>query len=168
METERWIGELLKVKPAAITVHGRTQKMQSEGLADWNEVLKTVRLRDSMNPETLILGNGDVTNYADGLGKASTFRADGIMVGRGIFSNPAFFADQQVLNPEERIGLLKKHIARFGETWEGKKNYAILKRFFKIYVHSFENATGLRTRLMNSNSCREGLKVLESAQAGLF
>ena len=40
--TESWISHLLEVKPAAITVHGRTQKMQSEGWADWNEVLKAV------------------------------------------------------------------------------------------------------------------------------
>ncbi len=121
VETERWIGNLLEVKPAAITVHGRTQKMQSEGQADWNEVLKAVRLRDSMNPETLILGNGDVSDYDDGLGKAASFRADGLMVGRGIFSNPAFFADPQLLNPDERILLLRKHITRFGRNLGGQK-----------------------------------------------
>ena len=162
VETERWIADLLKVKPAAITIHGRTQKMQSEGKADWNEVLKAVSIRDIMNPETLIMGNGDVSDYDDGLEKAASYRADGLMVGRGIFSNPAFFADPRDLNPEERIQLLRKHITRFGDCWEGQKNYAILKRFFKIYVHSFENATDLRARLMNTNSCKEGLEVLES------
>jgi len=160
VETERWIGNLLDVKPMAITVHGRTQKMQSDGRADWNEVLKSVRLRDALKSETRILGNGDVSSYEDGLEKAATFSADGIMVGRGIFSNPAFFAVPQSMDPRERIQLLKSHISRFGETWEGKKNYAILKRFFKIYVHSFENATSLRTRLMNTNNCLEGLQLI--------
>jgi tRNA-dihydrouridine synthase len=162
VETERWIANLLEVSPAAITVHGRTQKMQSDGTADWNEVLRSVRLRDSKKAKTLILGNGDVSDYDDGLDKAASFQADGIMVGSGIFANPAFFADPQILDPTERIQLLRKHITRFGETWDGKKNYAILKRFFKIYVHSFENAGDLRALLMNTHNFREGLEVLDS------
>lgn len=162
VETENWIGQLLEVSPAAITVHGRTQNMQSEGWADWNEVLRSVRLRDSKKVKTMIVGNGDVSNYDDGLEKAASFQADGIMVGRGIFTNPAFFADPQDLDPTERIVLLRKHITRFGEIWDGKKNYAILKRFFKIYVHSFENAGELRALLMNTHNFQEGLKVLDA------
>ena len=58
--TEKWIGNLLETKPAVITIHGRTQKQQSEGLADWNEVKKATFLRDQISPDTQIHGNGDV------------------------------------------------------------------------------------------------------------
>ncbi len=164
-ETQKWIGKLLEVKPAAITIHGRTQKMLSTGVADWNEVRKAVQLRDSLNSDTLILGNGDVSSYADGLEKSTTFETDGIMVGRGIFGNPAFFADPDVINQDQSIHLLKKHITRFSHEWEGRKNYAILKRFFKVYVHSFDNSTALRALLMKTNNFKEGMAVLKEYEA---
>jgi len=161
VETEDWIGHLLEVNPAAITVHARTQKMLSTGMADWNEILNAVRLRDSMNSDTLILGNGDVASYSDGVQKSESFRADGLMVGRGIFGNPAFFSDPESMNLPERIEVLKKHLKRFEEEWEGIKSYSILKRFFKIYIHSFPDATSLRGELMRTNNYREGLKLIE-------
>jgi len=161
VETENWIGNLLEVNPAAITVHGRTQRMLSNGQADWNEVLKAVQLRDSLNSETIILGNGDVSSYGDGLEKWEKFKAEGLMVGRGIFGNPAFFADTEILRIPQRIQMLKKHLLRFQEEWEGKKSYAILKRFFKIYVNSFEDATSVRADLMKTNNYKEGLQVIK-------
>ena len=158
--TEEWIGQLLEEKPAAITVHGRTQKMMSEGTADWNEVRKASRLRDQMKSETLILGNGDVMSYGEGLQKAADYSADGIMVGRGIFANPAFFSSPETLDTETRLCLMRQHITRFQETWEGKKNYAVLKRFFKIYANSFPGASDFRARLMESLDYEGGLRVL--------
>ncbi|HEC42719.1 MAG TPA: tRNA-dihydrouridine synthase [Bacteroides sp.] len=165
VETENWIGKLLGVNPAAITIHGRTQKMRSKGLADWNEVLKAVQLRDSLNSDTLILGNGDVSNYKEGLDRSATFRTDGIMVGRGIFGNPAFFADSEITDLHQRIQLLKKHLIHFADEWEGMKSYSLLKRFFKIYIHSFQDATSLRARLMNTNNYHEGMQVIEEFEA---
>jgi len=163
--TEEWIGHLLEEKPAAITVHGRTQKMMSEGRADWNEVGKASRLRDQMNSDALILGNGDVMTYEEGLQKAVDYSADGIMIGRGIFANPAFFSSPETLDTEARLRLLRQHIVRFQETWEGKKNYAILKRFFKIYANSFSGASEFRARLMESLDYEGGLKVLQEFES---
>ena len=159
--TEEWIGNLLEVSPAAITVHGRTQKMQADGFANWNEVLKSVQLRDSLNSRTLILGNGDVSSYSDGLERSKIYKSDGIMIGRGIFGNPGFFTAPEYMDLRRRIQLLKKHLTRFSEEWEGVKNYAILKRFFKIYINSFENATAFRSKLMSTTSTQQGLSVIE-------
>ena len=160
-ETDNWIGHLLEVNPAAVTIHGRTQKMRSTGSSDWNEIRNAVRLRDSLKSDTLILGNGDVSGYEDGLQKSESFRADGIMIGRGIFGNPAFFSDPENMELPQRIQVLKKHILRFNEEWEGIKSYSNLKRFFKIYIHSFPNATSFRGELMHTNNYQDGLKLIE-------
>jgi tRNA-dihydrouridine synthase len=159
--TESWITSLLETHPSAITIHGRTQKMQSEGMADWNEVAKAVHLRNAISPSTKILGNGDVTSYEDGLERTRQYNVDGIMVGRGIFSNPFFFAKKTDSEPHERLELLRNHLTRFDQVWQGNKNFAILKRFVKIYVHSFEGAGELRARLMDTHSCEEALKQLD-------
>ncbi|MBN2172694.1 MAG: tRNA-dihydrouridine synthase [Bacteroidales bacterium] len=161
--TEEWIGHLLETRPVLITIHGRIQKQQSEGIADWNEVAKAVKLRDQMNPETLIHGNGDVMSYEDGLQKANDYVVDGIMVGRGIFQNPWFFNKQQIEHsPEERLRLLYKHAFLFTETWESEKNFAIMKRFFKIYTSGFPGAVKIRADLMETNSLDDVRKVLEN------
>lgn len=160
VETERWMNDLLQVNPAAITVHGRTQKMQSEGFADWNEIKKAVQLRNSLNSDTLIIGNGDVGSYEDGLSKSREFLVDGAMIGRGIFKNPAFFTNSEQFDHHERIHLLRKHIDRYRTEWEGVKDFSILKRFFKIYVHSFEGASEFRGRLVRTNSYDEALSII--------
>jgi len=160
--TEEWISHLLEVRPAAITLHGRTQKMQSEGVADWDEVRKAVELRDAMQSDTQILGNGDVSSYADGLERARKYLADGVMVGRGIFHDPFFFAAVPQQGHEARLKLLQQHLERFNAQWGREKNFAILKRFFKIYVHSFDGAGEMRALLMDTRNCSQALQVIEA------
>jgi tRNA-dihydrouridine synthase len=167
--TEEWIGHLLETKPVLITIHGRIQKQQSEGMADWNEVARAVKLRDQMNPVTLIHGNGDVMSYEDGLEKAKLFGVDGIMVGRGIFHNPWFFnKKEEEHSPEERLQLLFKHTSLFTETWQSEKNFAILKRFFKIYTSGFHGAAKIRAELMETNSMDDVKKVLGNCEYNVF
>lgn len=158
--TQEWIGQLLETKPSAITLHGRTQKMMSEGEADWNEIARAVEVRNRHDSETLILGNGDVSSYEDGLERIAATGADGAMIGRGIFGNPALFSADPELTIERRFELLNLHLNRFEEQWGGIKNYAILKRFFKIYVNSFKDAGALRARLMETNSYDEGGSII--------
>jgi tRNA-dihydrouridine synthase len=159
--TEEWITHLLEVRPAAITIHGRTQKMQSEGIADWNEVRKAVELRDALQPDTRIIGNGDVSSYADGLERARTYKTDGVMVGRGIFHDPFFFSAVPNQGHEARLNLLQQHLERFDQQWGNEKHFAILKRFFKIYIHSFDGAGEMRAILMDTHSCKEALEVIQ-------
>ncbi len=159
--TEEWIGSLLETNPAVITVHGRTQKQQTEGTANWNEVAKAVGLRDRMGADTLIHGNGDVFSMEEGFKKAEEYGVDGIMIGRGIFQNPWFFSgNKNERSPEERLSLLWEHASLFVHTWDKEKNFAILKRFFKIYASGFYGAAQIRAKLMEANSLKEVKKVL--------
>ncbi|MEZ5081912.1 MAG: tRNA-dihydrouridine synthase [Bacteroidales bacterium] len=167
--TEEWISHLLETEPVLITIHGRIQTQQSEGLADWNEVAKAVKLRDRMGSKTLIHGNGDVMSYEEGLNKAAEFGADGIMIGRGIFQDPWFFNKTTIeKTPEERLQLLWKHATLFTETWQDEKSFAILKRFFKIYTSGFHGAANIRAKLMETNSMDELRNVLEECDFSVF
>ena len=161
--TEEWINHLLDTNPAVITVHGRLQKQQSEGEADWNEVAKAVKLRNNRNSDTLIHGNGDVMSIEDGIRRAEKYGVEGIMIGRGIFHNPWFFNPGQTeKTPEERLALLWKHTSLFVKTWGESKNFAILKRFFKIYTTGFYGAAQIRAKLMECNNQDDVGKVLDS------
>jgi tRNA-dihydrouridine synthase len=163
--TEKWISDLLEVKPAAITLHGRTQKMQSEGQSDWNEIKKAVDLRNSVNSDTVMLGNGDVNSYSNGLNKLMVSGVEGIMVGRGVFRNPWIFnKDIPEISPEERIRILINHITIYQKTWEEVKSINLLKRFFKIYVNSFKGAADFRGRLMGIRNYDDLYAVLSEQQ----
>lgn len=148
-QTEEWISQLLEVDPAAIILHGRTQRMQSDGNANWDEIAKAVQLKNQLKPKIPFHGNGDVFSYEDGLQKIKDSGADGAMIGRGIFQNPWFFDPEKTeISKEDRIEKLIQHTRLFEEKWSGLKNFNILKRFYKIYLNSFPGAAKLRADLM--------------------
>jgi len=155
-QTEEWISQLLEAEPAAIVLHGRTQRMQSEGDANWEEIAKAVQLKNQINPAIPLHGNGDVFSYEDGLKKIAETGVDGVMIGRGIFQNPWFFNPEKIeITKEERIQKLIEHTRLFEQTWGGKKNFNILKRFYKIYLNSFEGAAKMRADLMEVKNFEE-------------
>jgi len=155
-QTEEWISQLLEVEPAAIILHGRTQRMQSEGDANWEEIAKAVKLKNQINPNIPLHGNGDVSSFADGLQKIAETGVDGVMIGRGIFQNPWFFDPEKTeITKEDRIEKLIQHTKLFEQTWGGKKNFNILKRFYKIYLNSFEGAAKVRADLMEMKDYTE-------------
>lgn len=159
--TEEWITHLMETNPAAIILHGRVQKQQSDGLADWEQIAIGAMIRNEINPEVAFLGNGDVMSYAEGVEKTEKYKLDGVMIGRGIFHNPWFFSAKETeRSPEERIALLLQHAELYAATWENTKNFNILKRFFKIYTSNFRGASQLRNDLMQTQNLDEVKKVV--------
>lgn len=166
-DTENWIGHLLEQDLAAITLHCRTQKDQSEVPADWNEITKAVKIRNSSGKATPLYGNGDVSSVEDAISKCNETGADGVMVGRGILHNPWFFNHPQPgITTQQRLDLLWRHVDLFTTTWRDEKHFAILKRFFKVYTNSFYGAVRLRAGLMETNSADEVRAVLDDFQVG--
>jgi tRNA-dihydrouridine synthase len=160
VQTEEWLGFLLRQDIAALTVHGRTQKQMSIPPADWDEIAKAVKLRDKLAPRTLIIGNGDVGNCAEGLARIKQTGVDGIMIARGIFTNP--FAFEKIARPhsrEELLELLNFHLGLV-EKSEHRMPFAPLKRFFKIYIRDFDGAGELRAKLMDAKDIPEVRRVL--------
>ncbi|MCM8534348.1 MAG: tRNA-dihydrouridine synthase [Lentisphaeraceae bacterium] len=149
--TEEWIGHLLDHNLPAVLIHGRTQSMMSEGLADWNEIAKGGILRDAKNKKTAIIGNGDVKSIAESEEKCETHNIDGVMIGRGIFHNPWLFTpEREEPTQAEKLQLLWDHASLFDKTWGDTKNFRQLRRFFKIYASNFKDAGVLRAALMES------------------
>lgn len=90
-EIDTWVKLLLEQDLAALTIHARTRKDLSKVPANWNYIKRVVALRDQVAPETVIIGNGDVADIADGIQKATETGCDGIMIGRAVFGNPWIF-----------------------------------------------------------------------------
>jgi len=161
--TEEWLGFLLQQDIVALTVHGRTAKEMSKVPAHWDEIAKAVKLRDEIAPQTLIIGNGDVQNRQHGLELAKQTGVDGIMIGRGVFTNVfCFEAEPREHSKQELLGMLNRHLGLFEATWP-ERQFAPLKRFFKIYVRDFDGASELRAKLMEARDITEVRELLANA-----
>ena len=163
VQLETWLPELLSVSPAAITVHARTRKELSDVPAQWEYVKRAVEI--ARGSGVVMLGNGDVKDLDDAREKAAASGVDGVMIGRGVFGNPWRF------NPEvriediplpERLQVMVEHTKLFADTLGDVKNFAIMKKHYKAYVHGFDGAKELRTALMETNSAEE-VEVLVEA-----
>jgi len=162
-DTEVWIANLLETKPAAVILHGRTQKQQSEGLANWEEIAKGARIRDQFSPETKFLGNGDVMSVSQGEAFCQKYELDGIMIGRGIFHNPWFFnLLHHSPSKAEKLQQLLLHTQLFERNWGGNKNLNILNRFYKIYTNDFPGAVRLRADLMEAKTYEDVYQIIRA------
>ncbi len=109
-QIDQWIPLLLSCGIAALSVHARTRKDLSKNPAQWSYLKKVVALRDRIAPETVVIGNGDVTSLADGYAKAHESGVDGVMVGRALFGNPWFFDGERQIQarlPKKRAWYIR-------------------------------------------------------------
>mgnify|MGYP000589703898 FL=1 len=123
--------------------------LQVDASQSLDEIAKAVQLKKEIKSHIPFHGNGDVFSFNDGLKRIEETGVDGVMIGRGIFQNPWFFnPEKNEITKEDRIEKLIQHTKLFEQTWSGKKNFNILKRFYKIYLNSFPGAAKLRADLM--------------------
>ncbi len=153
---DEWLPTLLKAAPAAITLHLRTRKDLSLVPADWNLMKKAVEIRDAVDPEVLLIGNGDVSDLEDAKAKVAASGCDGAMLGRALFGNPWVFAGRKAddVPREEKFSALMELAYAF-EKLSPPKNFSILKKHIKAFVIGFEGAAPLRAQLMEAENAAE-------------
>lgn len=157
---EEWLAALLQMNPTAITLHLRTRKEMSLVPADWEQMKKAVEIRDKVNPNVLLIGNGDAQDLEDAKIKIAESGCDGAMLGRGMFGNPWVFAGRK---PEdtplaEKLAALIE-LAHGFEKLSPPKNFAILKKHIKAFVTGFDGAADLRAHLMGAENATELEKI---------
>ncbi len=163
-QLEEWLPELLAEEPAAVTIHARTRKEMSSVPAHWERIARAVEIRNLLGSTALILGNGDVTDCADGRAKCEATGADGVMLGRAIFGNPWLFSDRtDQPSPQERIDALKEHIKLFDKLMGDTQHFAVMKKHFRAYISGWDNAKDLRMRLMECSSAAMTFNCLQEA-----
>lgn len=160
-----WHELLLQQELNMLTIHGRTRKQMSKVPADWEMIAKVRELRDKLSPATLIVGNGDVLDHAHAEELAKKYDIDGVMIGRGIFTDPFIFAEKSPwlsFTKEQRIALFKRHVELFAKTWiKGERRFDTLKKFAKVYISDFDGASELRAKIMECRTSEEVLAILD-------
>jgi tRNA-dihydrouridine synthase len=90
-EWRDWLTHLLKQDIVNLTIHLRTRKEMSKVDAHFELIPEIKKLRDDIAPQTLLTINGDIRDRQHGKELVAKYGVDGIMIGRGIFSNPFAF-----------------------------------------------------------------------------
>lgn len=171
---DEWLPYILETEPAAITIHGRTKKEMSDVPAHWDVIAHGVELTNSYygkKKRPFILGNGDVRTIQEAFQKVHDYGVDGVMVGRGLFGNPWFFADKgalkngemvetKTISVEQKITALIEHTQLFEELFKDPKRFDVMKKHYKAYVSGFDGARELRVKLMTARDIDEVKQTL--------
>ncbi len=177
-EYREWLPTLLKERPAALTVHLRTRKEMSKVPAHFELIPNIAGLVKNFSPETKLVINGDIKDLTQAYELGEKYpQVDGWMIGRGVFENPYCFTDH-VATRVELLELLNYHLDLFdakdaelklqraqalSEGLDAEVRglaFEPLKRFFKVYLHSFPGASELRAKLMECKNTGEVRNIL--------
>lgn len=157
-EWREWLTHILKQDIANLSIHLRTKKEMSKVAAHWELIPEIKRLRDEIAPNTLLTINGDIPDRTTGLELVEKYGVDGVMIGRGVFTNPfAFEKEPTEHSTEELLNLLLLQLDlhdKYSAELEPRP-FKPLRRFFKIYIRDFKGASDLRHRLMSTESTDE-------------
>lgn len=188
-EVQDWIPEILAEKPAALTIHGRIANRGYATPADWSPIKEVVEL--AKGSDTVIIGNGDVWSYQNGLERAKESGVDGVMIGRAALKNPWIFnpptnstnKDSQTIddsdhnkneigvgvNPKAKMEAISisdrlnllAYHVKLFKEKYPKRNFSELKKYFAGYVSDFPGAKELRVKLMDAKSGGDVKKIIE-------
>ena len=165
-EWREWLTTILQQDIVNLTIHLRTKKEMSKVVAHYELIDDIITLRDNIAPKTLLTINGDIRDRAHG---EELFTAhpglNGIMIGRGVFSDPFCFRESKTdadNHKEELLALLNYHLDLF-DSYQPilGRPFETLKRFFKIYIRDFDGAKELRDQLMHTTNTDEVRQILE-------
>lgn len=162
-EWREWITHLLKQDIANLSIHLRTRNEMSKYDAHWEMIGDIKQLRDELAPDTLITINGDIPDRKTGLELVEKYGVDGVMIGRGVFTNPhAFEKEPREHSSTELLDLLRMHLDLFDQySVEDGRSFKPLRRFFKIYVRGMKGASDLRVQLMETTTTDQVRALLD-------
>ncbi len=162
-EVGEWVPKLLETGIEALTIHARTRNELSKVPANWEVIKQVVEIRDALQSNTLIIGNGDVRDVEDAYKKAKESGADGVMIGRGIFGNPWGMSAYKPTLKEKLVALIE-HTKLFENTFADIKSFATMKKHFASYVAGFEGAKEMRIQLMEADNAQGVAHIIENTQ----
>lgn len=130
---------------SAISIHARTRKQEYSGLADWNaigEVKQIVHIP--------VIGNGDITSYAEALSRLTTYGVDAVMIGRAAIGNPWIFNPlMNYPSDNDKYSLIKSHIRLMVEHYGEVIGIRIFRKHLTRYLSQFLVTSEIRKQIFS-------------------
>ena len=131
--------------------------------AHYELISEIIQLRARISPSTKLIINGDIKDQRQISELSQSYpEVDGFMIGRGIFQNPYCFTNHTPTK-DDLLTLFRYHLNQYDARAKEIEHYPYepLKRFFKIYINSFDGASDLRVKLMDCKNTTELRQVLD-------
>jgi nifR3 family TIM-barrel protein len=156
-----WIEFLLKLDIHTLFIHGRTAAQIFSGDADWDSIKEIVDMKEKVNANIKVVGNGDVKSLDQATKYLEKYGVDGVMIGREVLKNPWVFQKKEV-KKKEMIDTLLFHldemenfVQRFPD-----KGWSSIKKFYYGYLREDEELVSLRNNLFVTNSLEESKNLI--------
>ncbi len=163
-----WIPALLEEEPEVITIHGRTKTQMYKGKADWESIKEAVEIRDRLGSKTLIIGNGDVSTYQDGIEKCLKYGTDGFMIARAMIGNPWIFnknINKTDVDLKEIFKAMIVHSKLYEENMPQGNKFYPMRKHLQEYLSGFRYSKQFRLRLVTVNNSKEVEELIEEYKA---
>lgn len=163
-EREDWLTKLLNTDIACLSLHARTRKDMSKVPARWENISYLVELRDKINPDIRIVGNGDIADLSEIKQKVLETGCDGVMVGRGIFGNPWFFnheVNKSELSDKVILSAIIQHVELFDRYLGDTKNFSLMKKHFKSYLRDTDLSKADKQEFMEVKNAEEVYRLID-------
>jgi len=171
-EMEEWIEALCEVRPANISLHGRTLKQLYQGSADWEAIGRAAEIVHKNGLH--ILGNGDVTSLSEAKDKVERYGVDGVLIGRAAEGNPGIFLSDsksrelsEAGDMEQRLAWAVEHAQVYENVFKPQNPspddvrwFLPMRKHMAWYAHGFPGAAELRTKLMKTTSAAEVEEII--------
>ncbi|HJT18980.1 MAG TPA: tRNA-dihydrouridine synthase [Nitrospira sp.] len=171
---ERWIEHLLRERPSAISLHGRTLQQMYRGDADWAAIARAAEAVGGSG--TLLLGNGDVQSVPDAVRRIEETGVDGVLIGRATLGAPWLFRDKDAVRGggrrwsssdsmsdtpslASRFAILMEH-ARYFEQRFGVCQFRRMRKHLGWYCKGFPYASALRAAMFRVSSAADVEAIL--------
>lgn len=163
---KEWVQSLLRARPAAISIHGRTLAQRYTGSANWEAIAEAVEV--ARGSGTLIIGNGDIRSLNDARLRIRESGVDGVLIGRAALGNPWLFRKKETLRtgleglpvPDEKVPRLERfqvaleHAYLFQEM-RSISRFTAMRKHLGWYCRGFQGASDLRAKLVQIKSAEE-------------
>ena len=148
----------------ALAVHGRTRCDMFSGKADWSVI---ARVKEAARIP--IMGNGDVVEPADAERMFQETGVDGVMIGRGVLSNPWLIRQCHehmlgrsvvAVSLQERLDFMLAFLRRVSMEAPGPVALGKMKKMGSYLSKGIAGGAILRERIHTARTCSEFLNVL--------
>ena len=133
-----------------VTVHGRTRSQLYTGIADWEFIAS---VKDAI--KIPVIANGDIKTVHDAVKALKQSKADGIMIGRGIYGRPWFISQvshylktKEILpdpSIEEQLKIILEHYDDIIEYYSPEVGVKIARKHVGWYSSGLHGSAEFRS-----------------------
>lgn len=143
---------------AFITVHGRTRAQRFAGQADW-----TIIGEIAAHSRVPVIGNGDISSYAEARMRLETSGCAAVMIGRAAQGNPWIFTGREP-SRHDFVEMIMSHLSLMQERY-AEYGVILFRKHIVKYIRGINDAVRARKALMAALSYEEIRSIVEGLAA---